>query len=855
MQIISALRRAGHQVTFSMALISQMAKSNLDKVRHLLTPDDLWRCEHYFEPEIVLHRVQPEIVIFCNINLLRTMKRFAREIIFVVDLNGPIQFEGLLVDMRDTEVAMQDGIELEARCREMVEKLRYADYLITVSERQKYFWAAYCSLAGFSLAGLNLLVSPVSVEVPPVERKTAEQMTVVYAGGFYPWQSPERSLRAAAQILQQIEGAKLHIFGGPHVDLPNEQEVMRLLEELKRYPCVEYHGFRPIEELLETQSRAWCALDLLERNIERELAITGRTVVFLSTGTPVIHNDYSTLSGLIQKYNAGWTISPSAPEALETVFRQIADGGRPLVDRISANVRKLAAEEFSPESSMSALVNLCGNDAPKRSTSKPLRPLVGPSMRGQEPRVLAICQESFALPELRVRNPLRALQRQNSIAGFKTTGITFEGLADDSSQYSVVLIQRAAPEYVFEALVNLGIPYILDVDDNLLARASYRREAATETSLITGLRHATVVTAPTPRLVRALEKYSGLALAHKVFIVPNALPYPPEIQPPSAPKQLLWIQSDVAALSTSRKDVAWAVENFSQRHDLPLILIGRNVLDRPRFTNQVIMGEIDLNANLQLLEFTGTSIGIAPLETAADEETLDFVAGKSDLKMLLFDGYGHPGVYSDSPPYADSPLRTGATLIPNSYSDWTYALEYQFREGWRAIGEQSKRIRLERHIDRVAVESWWPALTAALLPNTVSGRSLYEAFRRGFEIREHAGAASGRLGANGDVADQYMDETHSVEDHLRESGRCEPGTLLRDARALDPSVSKLDDKRMDLQRRFESFAPRPGTGGTGFGSETHHLRQQLADMRNSLSWKITAPLRKLAKPFMKRNHR
>jgi glycosyltransferase involved in cell wall biosynthesis len=838
-----------------MALTTHMAKSNLDKVRHLLTSDDLWCCEHYFEPETVLHRMQPEIAIFCNINLFQSVKRFAREIIIVLDFNGPIQFEGFLLDMGDSELAMRNGVELESRCREMVEKLRHADYLITVSERQKYFWAAYCSLAGFSFADLNVLVCPASVEIPPVDRKTAEKMTVVYSGGFYPWQNPDRSLRAAARILQQIEGAKLHIFGGPHAGLPNEQAVMRLLEELQRYPCVEYHGFRPIEELVERQSTAWCALDLMERNIERELAIAGRTVVFLSTGTPVIHNDYSTLSGLIEKYHAGWTISPSDPEALEAVFREIVKGGRALVDQISANARKLAAEEFRPESSMFALVNLCGGDTPKRSGSKPLRQPVGTPKGEPEMRVLAISPDSFALLELRVRNPLRALQRRNRIAGFKTTGITFEGLADDLSEYSAVLIQRTVPEYVFAALVNLGIPYLLDVDDNLLARASYRQGAGAETPLIMGLRYATVITAPNPRLVRALEKYSGLALAHKAFITPNALPYPAEIRPPSAPGQLLWIQSDVAALTTSRKGVAQAVEDFSRSHDLPVVLIGRNVLDRPQFKNQVIMGEIDFNANLQLLEFAGTGIGIAPLETAADEETLDFVAGKSDLKMLLFDGYGHPGVYSDSPPYGDSPLRRGATLIGNSYSEWTEALEYQFREGWLAMPDKAKLIRQERHIDRVAQESWGPAITAARLPKAVSGRLLYEAFRSSFEMRGHGGATIGYVLANRDVADQYIDETHSAVDHFHEHGRREGRSLLHDADALDRFISKLDDERVDLERRLGNPATRVGDVGMSFGGETHHLRQQLADMRNSLSWKITAPLRKVAKPFMERNHR
>ena len=730
MQVISALRRAGHQVTFSMPLTGHLARRHLDQVRPLLTSAELWCCENYSDPDVVLNRLAPDIAIYCNVvGCFPKVRQLAKDVIQIVDFYGPVQLEGLLVGASDLNAATHDGRQLETICRDLVEKLRYVDYVITVSERQKYFWSAYCTLAGFSLADLNILVCPVSFEVPTITRQTAPDLTVVYSGGFYPWQNPDRALRTAAQLLEKFERAKLHIFGGPHVGLPNEVDARQMLEDLQRSPCVEYHGYRPVEELNETLSTAWCALELMEQNIERELAITGRTVEFLSSGTPVIYNDYSTLSGLIRKYDAGWTLSPSDPEALEQVFHELANGGPELVDRLSANARRLATEQFSAESSMAELLNLCDQGIRKRSTETPSHSKFRQGKRAQLSRVLAIFPGDSALLDLRVKNPLRALQRQGSIHSFRTTGIRFDCLPTDSSQFDVVLIQRAVPEHVYLALVNLGVPFVLDVDDHLLARAAYRRgEGAEKTALLTGLRHATVVTAPTLRLVRLLEKYAHIPLAHKAFITPNALPFPAELRPPSEPKQMVWIQSDIAAMTTSGEGVIRAVENFSRRYELPVVLIGPNVIDRPEFTHQIVMGAIDFGANLQFLEFTRTSIGIAPLETVADEETLDFIGGKSDLKMLLFDGYAHPGIYSDAPPYGDSPFRTCAKVIENSYANWTDALEYQFRVGWRSVSEQSRRIREERHIDRVARESWLPALEAARLSKPVSCADLYRAF-------------------------------------------------------------------------------------------------------------------------------
>jgi glycosyltransferase involved in cell wall biosynthesis len=861
MQVISALRNAGHYVTFSMPLITHLAKTHLNQVLPSLTPEERWCCDAYFDPEIVLNRIQPDVAVYCNVNLFRTVRRFEREVVHVLDLYGPLQFEGLLFDAKDPNVAVQDAHELEARCREMVERLRYADYIVTVSERQKYFWSAYCSLAGFSFDDLNVLVCPVSFEVPPVVRKTAPNLTVVYSGGFYPWQNPDHALRAAVKLLEQHEGAKLHIFGGPHAGLPNEADVHRLLEDLQRSSSVEYHGYRPVEDLMAMLSQAWCALELMERNIERELAITGRTVEFLSTGTPVIYNDYSTLSGLIKKYEAGWTLPPSDFDALGRAFEELAHGGPTLVDRLSRNARRLAIEQFSPETSMAALLRLCDQGVPKRAGRKSTHPVLKNQKHSTSKpfRVLAISPDSFALVDLRVNNPLRALQRQGLISGFTTAGITFDRLIGDRSHYDVVLIQRAVPEYIYLTLVNLGLPFALDVDDNLLARAAYRRDAVPEIALLTGLRHATVITVPNPRIMRLLEKYSGISVAHKAFVTPNGLPFPLEAQPSSQPKQIVWIQSDIAALTTSRQDVVRAVEEFSRKHALPIVLIGRNVIERPQFTHQKVMGELDFSANLQFLEFTATSIGVAPLETVADEETLDFVAGKSDLKMLLFDGYGHPAVYSDAPPYTDSPFRSSARLVPNSYADWIAALEDQFRDGWRTTQKQSETIRHQRHIDRVARESWLAALEGAVLPKSVAGADLYEAFYSVHELKDTASSNLGYIVANEDVAHGYIDESHSAMDHFERYGRAEKRRATHDAGALDKFVSKLEIENAHVAKRLTNTAGHSASARTaltnGFDTETHRLRTEISELRNSLSWRVTAPLRRLAKPFMERNGR
>jgi hypothetical protein len=278
------------------------------------------------------------------------------------------------------------------------------------------------------------------------------------------------------------------------------------------------------------------------------------------------------------------------------------------------------------------------------------------------------------------------------------------------------------------------------------------------------------------------------------------------------------------------------------------------------------MGEIDFSANLQLLEFARTSIGVAPLETAGDGETLDFVAGKSDLKMLLFDGYGHPGVYSNSPPYGDSPFRKGATVIGNSYREWSDALEHVYQEGWRSASERSQWIAKERHIDRVAKESWFPALEAAIIPKPVSGRHLFEAFRSSLEMRNTAASNIGYLVANLDVARNWVSDIHSAWDHFEAHGRHEGRHICHTPAALEDFVLTLDREFEEVAERLrmrqdeanERLANKEALRASQAEiaslqesiAEVPRLQDEISALRNSLSWKITSPLRRLAKPLM-----
>jgi hypothetical protein len=318
----------------------------------------------------------------------------------------------------------------------------------------------------------------------------------------------------------------------------------------------------------------------MEQNIERELAITGRTVEFLASGTPVIYNDYATLSKLIQSYGAGWTLSPSDPFAMRQIFAELVKHGPALVDELSRKAQNLAKSEFSEEECTAPLVNLCLGPVQKRlkvspaatSTSRASRQAKLPPALG---RVLAISPDRDALVELRVSNPLRALQRQGYIHSMTIVEPYGQALKEDTALYDAIVVHRAVPRFIYQTLANLSIDFLQDIDDNTLARAAYRREIPPETEILDGLRYCKVLTTPNPRLVRGLEKYSGMSLAGKTFITPNALPFPspPRSRELVQPNQIIWIQSDIAALAESRDEVVKASFHFRGVRG-PLVAIG-----------------------------------------------------------------------------------------------------------------------------------------------------------------------------------------------------------------------------------------------------------------------------------------
>ena len=231
------------------------------------------------------------------------------------------------------------------------------------------------------------------------------------------------------------------------------------------------------------------------------------------------------------------------------------------------------------------------------------------------------------------------------------------------------------------------------------------------------------------RLARQIRKYYDVDVDSRSMLIPNAFAFPKSEEPkPTRPNAIVWTSGDYAALTSSKEEVLQAVDDFSARRQLPIYCIGAFRSDiGKQLRNAVLLGEMDYWEHKHYLASSPTMIGIAPLETNADDATLDFIASKSDLKMVEYGGFAHPAVDSAAPPYTETDLQTGM-VVENTYSAWFEAMEAIYQDGYAKEQDCWQLIRKKRHIDWIARECWYPALEKVLLERPLS----FDAIKRLF---------------------------------------------------------------------------------------------------------------------------
>ncbi|MFH0821850.1 MAG: hypothetical protein V2B18_03810 [Pseudomonadota bacterium] len=342
-----------------------------------------------------------------------------------------------------------------------------------------------------------------------------------------------------------------------------------------------------------------------------------------------------------------------------------------------------------------------------------------------KPVVLAITRDTGVLRAARLEMPLVNMKRQGLIHDFFiTTPVLFD--VPDDMLFDVIWLQRPTNSLVLDHLEKkLGGMYMADLDDLLIGRSSYLDyELFNKHIVLDAVRRCRVLTVTSARLAGLYEKAVGESLESKTVVCPNGFEFPDRVRTPAEPEGLLFVSGDPVPLTTSSSPILGAVRDFSDAHGMPVYFFGRETEPVDEWFNNVVhIGRVPFWHYHALLNALPSMIGIAPMETHADQDTLEFISGKSDIKMVDFAGSGHPAVYSNALPYIDTDIKAGL-VTENTADAWRDALEAVYGSHWRMLADEQAEVIRERNMNRLARECWYKAVTKARLEVPIKGAEL-----------------------------------------------------------------------------------------------------------------------------------
>ena len=244
----------------------------------------------------------------------------------IIDLAGPHLLERHFQGENDYQGAVLGKLNV----------LACADYFIVSGQKQKLYFLSFMIRAKIPNPEERICVVPMPLPQSPLAEGETDQINnkasiqetnnpkFIFGGVFLPWQNPSWGLDMLADQLEIRKRGHLTMIGGPHPHYPIDSGIYKtLFKKLGSNPLITTKGLLPYDEFQEEMQGKDVALDLMQWNLERELAITIRSCTYLWAGIPIIYNDYADLSSLIRKYDAGWCLAPGDEQGFIRILDEI----------------------------------------------------------------------------------------------------------------------------------------------------------------------------------------------------------------------------------------------------------------------------------------------------------------------------------------------------------------------------------------------------------------------------------------------------------------------------------------------------------------------------------------------------
>ncbi len=360
-QLAEGLRSRGIEVVVSMPGFTYLAERNYAKIPQELKAN-LWRFETQDE---IYRRVKPDAVLFAS-NWDHYNLAVKPDVPLIIDLHGSRLIE---TKMWDAPVSTERKVSVFSK----------ADCLLSAGRRQRLYFYGWLLQAGRVPEAEHFIrYIPVSLS-PDLPLRTGEagEPTFVTGGGWFPWQNQAKAVFAICKAVKARNCGQIEIFGTPHNTVaasPEEAKILAIYEEVKRISSqcsrVQVGGYVGRSELIEIYRRRAVAVELMQYNLERELAFTTRTIEYLWCGLPVIYNNFGEISEHLREFDAGWVIDPEDDARIDAVIEEIFSDPASVRCK-SENAQRLVRERFSWDKTIEPLVDFL-NHPVRYAESRPV---------------------------------------------------------------------------------------------------------------------------------------------------------------------------------------------------------------------------------------------------------------------------------------------------------------------------------------------------------------------------------------------------------------------------------------------------------------------------------------------------
>ncbi|THB77217.1 MAG: hypothetical protein D6B25_07620 [Desulfobulbaceae bacterium] len=349
-----ALGGCGHRVVHSVPLSCVATPSVYDDISEY--------AHQVTDIEQIVARVEPDIVLFCNWGL--AVEALELEVPTVIDMNGSLVLENYY---RGRNRLSQDGMA-------KIEAISKSDFLIAGSNRQKEYLTAWCLMAGLKPEQIRIGVIPFSLAPVSDAGHYQSSETFVMAGYDWPWLDGGAYLEAIGQEFSSLGKGELLAYTShsPFVDIFENEDSSteadgNLLTQLGSSLTIKEPV--PFQELETALEGCRVAVDLWQRNPERDLAVPSRTVMYLRAGLPVITSAHGSLADMIVQAGAGWKVEAGDYNQLGEIVRTVLELDKHRLKEIRDHARALFSRSFSWDQTIGPLDEFCRNPHLNRSSA------------------------------------------------------------------------------------------------------------------------------------------------------------------------------------------------------------------------------------------------------------------------------------------------------------------------------------------------------------------------------------------------------------------------------------------------------------------------------------------------------